>query len=210
MKCEDLKELLNSSDEKNARIKANTIECFEQVKDFIVDDLIQKSIDSNFREYGSYLRGHEIYGKLFEIKEMSTEFIFNMYLYGFGWEDYYRITDPSVFGELDQDQQAEYTKNRLAIKTFFPEFDRDLFKHLVENHVKENGFKKVRAKSFSGVTFETERFYASRSTIEKACCPDTKPSQVKGHEQKGGSVIFAAVIMVMVLIAMLILIYGGY
>lgn len=201
MKCEDLKQLLESNDEKNARIKANTIECFEQVKDFVVDDFIKESINSNFCNGGHYINGVKIYRKLFEMKGISTKFIIDLYLFGFGWEDYYRITDPSVFGGLDQDQQSEYTKNRLAIKAFFSEFDRSLFRQLVENHVKESGFKKVRAKSFSGVTFETEKFYASRSTIEKACCHDAKPSQAEDNEEKNNGVIFAVVIIVMVLIA---------
>lgn len=201
MKCEDLKQLLESNDEKNARIKANTIECFERIKDFVVDDLVQKSIKSNFCESGNYLSGYEIYEKLFEIKEISTEFILDTCLCGFGWEDYCTIIDPSVFSELDSDQKAEYTKNRLAIKTFFSEFDRSLFKKLIENHVKENGFKKVKEKSISGRTFETGAFYASRSTIEKSCCADTKPSQEDAVEEKDNGIVFAVVIMVMVLIA---------
>lgn len=201
MKCEDLKELLNSNYEKNARIKANTIDCFEKIKDFVVDDLIQKSIESNFCEHGDYLSGYKIYGKLFEMKEISTEFIFDMSLYSFGWEDYYRITHPLDFGGLDQNQQAEYTKNRLAIKKFFSEFDRSLFKQLVENHVKENGFKNAKMKNIRGRLVETDAFYASRSTIEKACCPDAKTSRTEVSEENNSSVIFAIVIMVMVLIA---------
>lgn len=201
MKCEDLKELLNSNDEKNERVKANTMKCFDQIKDFVADEMIKKSIDSGFQKQGQYLRGHEIYEKLFEMNGISTNFIFNIYLFGFGWEECYRITDPSVFGELDQDQQSEYTKNRLAIKTFFSEFDRSLFKSLIESHVQSIGFKEVTAETISGRRFKTGAFYASRSTIEKSCCPDAKPSQAEDSKEENSGIIFAVVIIVMALIA---------
>lgn len=202
MKCEDLKQLLESNDEENARIKANTMKCFEQVKDFVIDDLIQKSIESNFQKQGQYLRGYKIYEKIFEVNGISTNFIIDMYLFGFGWEDYYRITDPSVFKWLDSDQQSEYTKNRLSIKTFFSEFDRSLFRSLIESHVKSCGFKEVTAEAISGRKFKTGAFYASRSTIEKACCPDAKTSRIEVGQEKNEGIICAVVVLVIILMAL--------
>ena len=200
MKCEDLKELLESNDEKNARIKANTMKCFEQVKDFVVDDLIQESIKSNFCEGGHYIDGVKIYRKLFEIKGVDARNIWS-WTSIVDWEDEFKFIDQTPRIYLEGDQKTEFEESVDVINGIFEYFDRELFKNLVESHLRSYGFKKVKIRNLRGNLVETERFYASRSTIEKICCPDAKPSRTEISEEKNNGIIFAVVIMVMVLIA---------
>lgn len=200
MKCEDLKQLLESNDEKNARIKANTIECFEQVKDFVVDDLIQESVKSNFCEGGHYIDGVKIYRKLFEIKGVDARNIWS-WTSIVDWEDEFKFIDQTPRIYLEGDQKTEFEESVDAINGIFEYFDRELFKNLVESHLRSYGFKKVKIRNLRGNLVETERFYASRSTIEKSCCPNVKPSQADDSKGMNGSIVFAVVIMLMVLIA---------
>ena len=200
MKCENLKELLESNDEKNARIKANTIECFEQVKDFVVDNLIQKSIDSNFCKRGHYLNGREIYRKLFEIKGIDSSKIFSRW-FSFDWSDEFYVIKTKRWTVLSEDYDDGSCDAENQVEEFFEYFDRELFKNLVENHLRSYGFRKVKIRNLRGNLVETDAFYASRSTIEKICCPDAKPSQAKDSEEKNNGIVFAVVIMVMALVA---------
>lgn len=200
MKCEDLKALLESNDEKNARIKANTIECFDKVKDFVIDDFIKESIDSNFCQSGHYINGVKIYRKLFEIKGIDASNIRGWPLV-LDWKDEFEFIDPTTRIYLEGDQKTAFEEAVNAINGVFEYFDRELFKNLVENHLRSHGFRNVKIKNLRGNMVETDAFYASRSTIEKACCPDVKPSRTEGDEEKSNGIIFAVVIMVMVLIA---------
>lgn len=199
MKCEDLKQLLESNDEKNARIKANTMKCFEQVKDFVVDDFIQKSIESNFCESGHYINGWEIYRKLFEIKGLDVTDV-RFYGLAMDWRDEFKFIDSTTCMYLDKDQNNELQETKDAIYSVFEYFDRNLFKNLVENHLRSCGFRNVKIKNIRGRLVETDAFYASRSTIERACCPDAKPSQAEDSEEMNSGIVFAVIIMVMVLI----------
>lgn len=200
MKCEDLKELLNSRDERNKTTRENTIECFNLIKDFVIDDFIKQSIDSNFCKDGHYIDGVKIYRKLFEIKGVDSQ---NVRSWGLtmDWQDELRFIDPTTRIYLEGDQKTGFEEAVDAMREVFEYFDRELFKNLVENHLRSHGFRKVKTENFRGNMVETKRFYASRSTIEKICCPDAKTSQTDVDEEKNSGVIFAVVIMVMVLIA---------
>lgn len=200
MKCEDLKELLESNDEKNARIKANTIECFDLIKDFVIDDFIKESIDSNFCQSGHYINGAKIYRKLFEIKGIDSSKIFSRW-FSFDWSDEFHVIKTKRWTVLSEEYNDGSCDAENQVEEFFEYFDREIFKNLVENHLRSCGFRNVKIRNLRGNMVETERFYASRSTIEKICCPDAKTSRTEVDEEKNNGVIFAVVIMVMVLIA---------
>lgn len=206
MKCEDLKELLESNDEKNARIKANTIECFEQIKDFVADEMIKKSIDSNFSEHGHSLIEIEVYRKLFEINGIDSSGVWGWWLSD-DWSDEFRVINTGRWLSLNEDHYNKSNESKKQIERFFENFDRDLFKNLVENHLRSHGFKEVKIKNFHGRLVETDAFYASRSTIEKACCPDANPSQVEDSEEMNNGVIFAVVILAIILMALSFIIF---
>ena len=200
MKCEDLKELLEANDEKNARIKANTIECFEQVKDFVIDDFIKESIDSNFCQSGHFINGAKIYRKLFEIKGIDSSKIFSRW-FSLDWSDEFYVIKTKRWTVLSEDYDDGSCDAENQVEEFFEYFDREIFKNLVENHLRSCGFRNVKIRNLRGNMVETERFYASRSTIEKIFCPDAKTSRTEVDEEKNNGIIFAIIIMVMVLIA---------
>ena len=206
MKCEDLKELLESNDEKNARIKANTIECFEQVKDFVIDDFIKESIDSNFCQSGHYINGAKIYRKLFEIKGIDSSKIFSRW-FSFDWSDEFHVIKTKRWTVLSEDYDDGSCDAENQVEEFFEYFDRELFKNLVETHLKSYGFRKVKIRNLRGNMVETERFYASRSTIEKACCPDAGANKTKVGEEDNNGVIFAVVILAIILMALSFIIF---
>lgn len=206
MKCEDLKELLESNDEKNARIKANTIECFEQVKDFVIDDFIKESIDSNFCQSGHYINGAKIYRKLFEIKGIDASKIFSRW-FSFDWSDEFYVIKTKRWTVLSEDYDDGSCDAENQVEEFFEYFDRELFKNLVENHLKSYGFRNVKIKNLRGNMVETERLYASRSTIEKACCHDVVTNKTKVGEEDNNGVIFAVVILVIILMALSFIIF---
>lgn len=206
MKCEDLKELLNSRDERNKRTRENTIECFEQVKDFIVDYMIQKSINSNFCKSGHYINGRKIYRKLFEIKGINASIV-RFYGLVMDWHDEFKFIDPTTRMCLDKDQNNELREAEDALYSMFEYFDRELFKNLVENHLKSYGFRNVKIKNLRGNMVETDALYASRSTIEKICCSDAKPSQAEDNEEMNSGIIFAVVILVIILMALSFIIF---
>lgn len=209
MKCEDLKELLNSRDERNKITRENTIECFDLIKDFVIDDFIRESIDSNFCQSGHYISGAKIYRKLFEIKEIDSSKIFSRW-FSLDWSNEFYVIKTKRWTVLSDAYDDGSSDAENQVEEFFEYFDRELFKNLVENHLRSYGFRNVKIKNLRGNMVETDAFYASRSTIEKTCCADTKPSQAEDNEEMNNGVIFAVVIMVMVLIATLILIYEGY
>jgi len=208
MKCEELKELLNSRDERNKTTRENTIECFNLIKDFVIDAFIKKSIDSNFCQSGHDINGREIYRKLFEIKGIDSSKIFSRWFSPYWYNEFYVIktkrwsppTDDCNNGSCDAENQVE---------EFFEHFDRELFKNLVENHLRSYGFRKVKIKNLRGNMVETDAFYASRSTIEKACCPDAKTNRTEVGQEKNEGIICAVVVLVIILMALGFFIYLG-
>lgn len=206
MKCEDLKELLNSRDERNKITRENTIEYFNLIKDFVIDDFTKKSIDSNFCQSGHYINGREIYRKLFETKGIDTSGV-RFYGLVMDWQDEFKFIDPTTRMCLDEDRSNKLREAEDALYSMFEYFDRELFKNLVENHLKSYGFRNVKIKNLRGNMVETDAFYASRSTIEKICCHDAKPSQAEDNEEKNNGVIFAVVILVIILMALSFIIF---
>lgn len=199
MNCEDLRELLNSRDERNKITRENTIECFNLIKDFVIDDFIKKSIDSNFCDSGHYIDGVKIYRKLFEMKGINSKYIGSCYL-TFDWQDEFRFIDRTTKIHLDGDQKTESEKAVDAINGIFEYFDRELFKNLVENHLKLCGFRKAKIKNLRGRLVESNAFYASKSTIENICCPDAKTNRVDASKENRTGIIFSVAIIAMALI----------
>lgn len=200
MKCEDLKELLNSRDERNKITRENTIECFNLIKDFVIDDFIKESIDSNFCQSGHYIDGAKVYRKLFEIKGIDSSKIFSRW-FSFDWSNEFYVIKTKRWSPPSEDYDDCSHDAENQVEEFFENFDRELFKNLVENHLRASGFRNVKIRNLRGNMVETDAFYASRSTIEKACCHQAKPSRTELDEEKNNGVVFAVVIMVMVLIA---------
>lgn len=204
MKCNELKAKLASKDAEVKERTENTIKCFELVKDFVVDKLIEDHIKDEFDGSGSYIYPKDVYDELFkkidlDVSKLRWDSGFNflaydlsriqyepfLFLHHFSLED--RKTIDCMKEEIEQSEKLlEFKKN----------FDGELFKKLIIDHVLKFGFKHKWIENVWGQQVKTDGFIVSRSFLEKKCCSEqVKPFDGDGelNDNLVGAVVIVAI-----------------
>lgn len=204
MKCNELKAKLASKDAEVKERTENTIKCFELVKDFVVDKLIEDHIKDEFDGRGSYIIPKVVYDELFsklglDFSELhwDSRYFFSAFdLSAINYEPFlssYRFNLDS--GEI-ADHAKEEIKQSEDMLRFKENFDGELFKKLIIDHVLKFGFKHKWIENVWGQQVKTDRFVISRSFLEKKCCSEqVKPFDGDGelNDNLIGAVVIVAI-----------------
>lgn len=205
MKCNELKAKLASKDAEVKERTENTIKCFELVKDFVVDKLIQEHIDDEFNGDGAYIYPKDVYDELFKKIGIDTS---ELYWHSIYWSfDLSRIEYKQrsfirfiVLKEIDPNHDPVEIKQDEELSKFKIKFDGELFKKLIINHVLKFGFKHKYITNLWGQRVKTNSFTISRSLLEKKCCSNqVKPFD--GDGELNDNLIGAVVIVLICIIA---------
>lgn len=179
MKCNDLKERL---DRKDAEVKSrteNTIKCFELVKDFVIDKLIEDHIECEFNGSGSYIYPRHVYDELFskiglEVSELKWDWRLSFREFDLSLIRYDRISSFLYINSDDEvsDRMKEEIKQSEDMLRFRENFDGKSFEKLIINHVLSFGFNYRYVENIWGKQVKTDSFVISRSDLEKKCCSE--------------------------------------
>lgn len=204
MKCNELKAKLASKDAEVKERTENTIKCFDLVKDFVVDKLIENHIKDEFDDRGSYIYPKDAYDELFKKIDLDVSKLQWGYRYFFLGFDLSRIQyEPFLFlhqFNLEDSKTIDCMKEEIEqsekLSEFKKNFDGELFKKLIINHVLKFGFKHKWIENVWGQQVKTDRFVISRSFLEKKCCSEqAKPFDGDGelNDNLIGAVVIVAI-----------------
>ena len=204
MKCNELKAKLASKDAEVKERTENTIKCFELVKDFVVDKLIEDHIKDEFDDRGYYIHPKDVYDELFKKIDLDVSKLKWHSMFSFNAFDLSIIQyGPFLFlhqFDLEADEAADFMKEELKqhedLGEFKKNFDGELFKKLIIDHVLKFGFKHKWIENVWGQQVKTDRFIISRSFLEKKCCSEqVKPFDGDGelNDNLIGAVVIVAI-----------------
>lgn len=204
MRCNELKAKLASKDAEVKERTKNTIKCFELVKDFVIDKLIEDHIKDEFDGSGSYIYPKDVYDELFKKIDLNVSKLRWDYMSVFRGFDLSVIKyEPFLFlhqFDLEADGAADSMKEELKqhedLEKFKKNFDGELFKKLIIDHVLKFGFKHKWIENVWGQQVKTDRFVISRSFLEKKCCSEqVKPFDGDGelNDNLIGAVVIVAI-----------------
>jgi len=207
MNCEELKKQLL---EKDAQVKArteNTIKCFELIKDWVVDDLVKRTIDDEFSKCGHLLYSKDIYENLFSVLNIDTSLLRWDYMRESFWsrciiEEIYFCNDSYAYQELDDYEKADIQMKNVS--TFKVNFDRGLFEKLIVKHIRSFGFENKVIKNIHGQKVTTNFFVISRERLENKCCVNPKMEDDKRESSEN---IWSG-ILVLVAVAIIAFVYA--
>lgn len=205
MKCNELKAKLASKDAEVKERTENTIKCFELVKDFVVDKLIQEHIDDEFNGDGAYICPQDVYTELFSKLEIDTSELYwhsTSYHYDLSSIEFKKRSFVKfiVLKEIDPNHNPVEIKQDEELSKFKIKFDGELFKKLIIDHVLKFGFKHKWIENIRGQQVKTNRFIISRSFLEKKCCSEqVKPFD--GDGELNDNLIGAVIIVTICILA---------
>lgn len=227
MNCEKLHNALALKDQEIKERKENTIRCFELVKDWALEKVIEEAIKNELKSSVSLYEG-EVYG--FLLKEMGID-VSNLY-YDISWSLYSRgkaninYTGYYTGKLLNLNKKTEdYVKHAMESRSkemeqyenldkFKQKFDCSLFWNLIDNHILRHGFKTEVIKNIWGQRVARNGCYiTTRNKLEKACCPDGKKRspqyRVDGEPSMTAKDIFAIALIVIIFVVAALFIFGG-
>lgn len=204
MKCNELKAKLASKDAEVKERTENTIKCFELVKDFVIDKLIEDHIKGEFDGSGSYIYPKDVYDELFKKIDLDVSklrwdsgFIFLAYdLSRIQYEPFLFLHHFSLEDSKTIDCMKEEIEQSEKLLEFKKNFNGELFKKLIIDHVLSFGFKHKYITNIWNQRVKTDRFVISRSFLEKKCCSEqAKPFDGDGelNDNLIGAVVIVAI-----------------
>jgi len=228
MNCEKLHNALALKDQEIKERKENTIRCFEIVKAWALDKVVEGTIKNEFKSSVCLYEG-EVYGYL--LKEIGVD-VSNLH-YDISWSLYSRDKANinytgyyigKMFLGIDE-KNEEYRKHIIESRSkeieqyenldkFKQRFDCSLFWNLIDNHILRHGFKTEVIKNIWGQRVVRNGCYiTTRSKLEKACCPAGKKEspqyRVDGEPNMTAQYIFAISIIVVIFAIAALFIFGG-
>lgn len=215
MRCNELKAKLAIKDAEVKERTKNTIKCFELVKDFVIDKLIEDHIKDEFDDRGYYIRPKDVYDELFKKIDLDVSklecrsmFVFNAFdLSIIQYEPFLFLHHFSLDDSKTIDCMKEEIEQSEKLSEFKKNFDGELFKKLIINHVLKFGFKHKWIENVWGQQVKTDRFVVSRSFLEKKCCSEqVKP--FNGDGELNDNLIGAVVIVAICILTFIYFILG--
>jgi len=214
MNCEELKKQLA---EKDAQVKArteNTIKCFNLIKDWIVDDLIKRTIDDEFIEHGQLIYAKCVYREMFKKLDIDVS---KLYWYEASIHtnndlEYMSYITKGLAMMWSSDgrrggydcEDIESVNQYEAVRSFMENFDAKLFKHLIFKHVRDFGFWSESITNRWGEKRKSNFLKISRERLENKCCGNPK---VEDEQRESSENIWSG-ILVVIAIAIIAFVYA--
>lgn len=181
------------------------------MKDWIIDDLIKRSIEDEFKGHGLHLSGIEIYREMFsrlgiDISLLSWDFRHNLIGYNtiIGSIDFDDCYHHSQFAVKPSDEDTKRIEQQSAVYKFKMNFDVSLFEKLVLKQIYKTGFKKKVITNIHGQKVELNSFVISRERLENKCCGNP---EVEDEQRKSSENIWSG-ILVVIAIAIIAFVYA--
>lgn len=220
MNCEKLHNALALKDQEIKERKENTIRCFEIVKDWALDKLIQDIIE---KEFDGYVSLHEIqvYENLFkkidvDVSKLHFDFTYPSFECGKAPPAFlpFRSSLIGLYSINDRAENIDKWEQYEEFNKFTNKFDHVLFWRLLDAHILRNGFDTRVFKTLRGrKVVDKHTYVTTRSKLEKACCPDSKKGssqyRVDGEPNMTAQDIFAIAVIVVIFAIAALFIFGG-
>lgn len=167
MKCDELKKLLADKDQDVKEIKENTIAIFNDVKDLIVDDLINRTIKNEFRGR-EMIHSHTVYDIILDNAKIEHNLL-REGLFSFCGDHLLRKPYFSTM-YINRDDVCKAVEQKEKVDEFFKKFDYELFSSMLKKYILSKGFEQQICTNIHGQKFKSSFFITTRSQLENQCC----------------------------------------
>lgn len=204
MKCDELKKRLADKDQEVKEIRENTIAIFNETKDLIVDDLIQRTIENEFK-VGELIYSHKVYDLILDSAKLEHNLLHEG-LFSFCGD---HLLQKPYFSptHINRDDVCKAVEQKEKVDEFFKKFDYELFSSMLKKYILSKGFEQKIHTNIYGQKFKSSFFITTRSKLENQCCSNNPVAIIEETDKKFKPNIPLTCLLCLMLVILLIIVF---